>query len=87
MTIGLTKKEDIDIVSQRRSICQSCPFHSDNAQTSLEYKNLFKEPYSTIKPFKHCSLCGCPITKKTASLDESCAIKNHTKTKHLQAKW
>lgn len=81
------KKEEI---IRRRLICEGCPFQSNNATTSPEYKELTGTHYSSDRDDKHCTLCGCPIETRTASLNKACGIaswnKNH-KDKKLPLKW
>jgi hypothetical protein len=52
-------------IARRRLICANCPFNSDNA---------IKEGYKTSRIDSHCILCGCTISRKTASLSSTCGI-------------
>ncbi len=61
----LPEDEQAEIV-RRRFICSSCPFNSSNAVTKLGYV--------TNRIDEHCVMCGCTITRKTASLDSACGI-------------
>lgn len=57
-------KEQINQVSQYRiSICEGCPFYSENAR---------KQGYNSIRPDIHCIDCGCTISAKTKCLSCSC---------------
>lgn len=52
-------------IARRRFICASCPFNSSNAVSN---------GYKTDRFDEHCIMCGCTITRKTASLDADCGI-------------
>lgn len=62
----LSEEEQAEIV-RRRVICETCPFNS---------KNAVKDGYTTDRIDDHCIMCGCTITRKTASLSSSCGIGN-----------
>lgn len=68
-------KEDKAIIDQRRSICDSCTFMSEN------YKKL--GVYYSQRKDKHCALCKCNIHLKTACLKCSCGIEEYNK-KHIE---
>lgn len=80
-------QDQIEEILKRRAICHSCPFSSANAQSSKEYFDIFGEHYETDRKESHCSLCGCPSEKITASLSADCGIAHNDKTKHLKPKW
>ena len=63
-------------IIRRRLICFWCPFNNTNAESSNEYFELTKEHYSTCRCDKHCSLCGCPIDIRTASLSSNCGTES-----------
>lgn len=73
---ALPKEEQEEII-RRRVICKGCPFMSRNAPTSEEYFLLTGEHYKTDRGEEHCSMCGCPITLRTASLDKNCGMEDH----------
>lgn len=50
---------------RRRLICSTCPFNSTNA---------VKDGYISHRTDEHCIMCGCPIARKTASMDSDCGI-------------
>ena len=79
--------KEVKEILKRRAICHSCPFNSLNATTSQEYFDIFGKHYETDRDDTHCSLCGCPDKKKTASLDSECGISSEPKTEHLPLKW
>lgn len=83
------KEEELVEILQRRKICNECPFNSINAVNSIEYFEAFNENYKTSRNDLHCSLCGCPVSKKTASLSSSCAIAEEDIFKKLNVpiKW
>ena len=79
--------EEVSVILERRNICSGCPFQSNNAKFSSEYKEIFGKNYTTDRKEEHCSICSCPIKKKTASLSSECGIESSEKTKHLPLKW
>lgn len=80
------KKEEI---IRRRLICEGCPFMSENAKTSSEYKEVTGTNYKTQRKEEHCSFCGCPLKTRTASLDKTCGISawNKNNKEQLPLKW
>lgn len=68
-------KEEIEVILNRRSICEECPLNSINAMTSKEHKDLFGFNYITEREELHCSICSCPIKQKTASLSSDCGLE------------
>lgn len=52
-------------IARRRFICASCPFNSSNAVST---------GYKTDRFDEHCIMCGCTITRKTASLEANCGL-------------
>lgn len=66
----LPEEQQVEIV-RRRLICSECPFTSSNA---------VKDGYKSDRFDEHCTLCGCSINRKTASLSSACGIDccNHT---------
>lgn len=86
---SLSEKEKA-IIIERRLICQTCPFMSENAKTSKEYKELTGHNYETKRKVEHCSFCGCPNAKKTASLESNCGVEDWNEEnpdKQLELKW
>jgi hypothetical protein len=71
---GDLPKDEIEEIVRRRAICNDCPLNSIKAQTSKEYKDLYGENYKTERTEFHCSCCGCPINKKSASLHSDCGL-------------
>ena len=71
-------------------ICLGCPYNSENAKLSKEYRELLGEQYNTPRPELHCSLCGCILEIKTSSLSSDCGIvdwnEDHPE-KQLEPKW
>lgn len=67
----LSPKKQAEI-TRRRLICAYCPFMSDNALTSPEYKDVMGQSYVPKFQGQHCTLCGCFIKAKTASLNSDC---------------
>lgn len=86
-TLDEDKKEEI---VRRRVICKGCPFMSENAKSSKEYKELLGSSYTSDRTDEHCTFCGCPLETRTASLTKPCGIsswnKNH-KDNTLTLKW
>lgn len=52
-------------IARRRLICAECPLNSVNAK---------KDGYKSDRLDAHCIMCGCTITRKTASLKSACGI-------------
>lgn len=84
---GELSEDEVKEIIRRRAICLECPFNSNLAQLMDDYMIIFGEHYKTDRKEFHCSCCGCPITKKTASLSSECGLSSNDKTLHLQLKW
>jgi hypothetical protein len=86
---GTLKEDEVAEILRRRSICEQCPFNSILAKTSQEYYDTFNENYKTERTDLHCSVCACPIKKKTASLDSECGLGSDKKAleKNGGLKW
>lgn len=83
-------EEQKNVILERRVICQECPFNSENAKTSEEYRALYGKYYSTTRKTFHCSVCSCPIDTKTASLSSNCGLETYNEEypKNIQElKW
>lgn len=79
---GTLPMEEVKVVMNRRDICRACPFNSINAVKLGIYKT-DREDY-------HCSMCGCPISKRTASLSSNCGLEyynHHNKDNPIELKW
>lgn len=90
MEFELLSEEDRKTIFERRVICEGCPFMSENAKTSEEFLALSGENYKSSRPDKHCTMCGCPIQYKTASLSSSCGIEawnTDNPTRMMSLKW
>lgn len=85
---GLAEDKQNEIL-RRRVICAGCPYMSENATTSEEYKELVGKHYETSREDDHCTFCSCPILTKTASLSSNCGIEYYNKTREvkLPLKW
>lgn len=70
-------ENEVSEILRRRTICFGCPFNSDKAKTSQEYETLYGKHYESEREDPHCSACGCPILKKTASLSSNCGLENY----------
>lgn len=64
---GDLPEDQVKEILRRRAICHDCPFMSINATLAGNYHSSRKD--------EHCIHCGCPITKKTASLESNCGIE------------
>jgi transcription elongation factor Elf1 len=85
--IGDKKKKEI---INRRMICLDCSYNNKLANSSPDYSLLFKKEYKTNRKDLHCTICGCPIKIRTASLDTECAIgewNDEHKEMFLPLKW
>jgi hypothetical protein len=79
---GTLPEEDVEVIVGRRLICASCPFLSTNATKA--------GVYASSRNDVHCTMCGCPIEAKTASLESDCGIDDYNKkfpNRPLQLKW
>lgn len=87
--LGFLNELEKQEVARRRLICTMCPFMSTNAKSSHEYKELFGDNYKSDRVDEHCSLCGCNIELKTASLVSKCGIANSKEAlnKGYSIKW
>ena len=78
-------------IVKRRAICSECPFMSENAKTSPEYRLITgSEGYKTARTDNHCTMCGCPIKTRTASLEANCGIEKYNishPNSPLELKW
>lgn len=54
------------VSSERLLICQECPHNSNRAK---------ENGYKTIRPDYHCTICLCPLYKKTKCLSCECPEK------------
>lgn len=70
-------EEKTEIILERRAICENCTLNSQKAQTSEEYLALYGWNYETKLNYLHCSVCQCPVKKKTACLDCKCGLENY----------
>jgi len=77
MEAGDLPENEVEEIVRRRSICEECPLNSIKALKSEEYKKLYVEHYETDRLDFHCSICGCPIKKKSASLNENCGLEEY----------
>jgi len=65
-------KIDKDILKNRRSICEVCPYNSNNVD-SKDLSTVNKARKKVISsPF--CTACGCQINEKTLSETEECGL-------------
>lgn len=78
---GDLSEDKIEEILRRRAICFECPFNSEKAKTSEEYKSLYGKNYQIQLEELHCSVCSCFIDKKTASLSSDCGL-NYYNEKH-----
>ena len=76
---GSLTDDETYLVMERRAICETCPFSSNLAKTSEEYKALMGENYKTDLKFNHCSICSCKISAKTACLSCKCGMEEYNK--------
>jgi len=85
---SLSEDKQEEIV-RRRLICIDCPLNSIKARTSEEYKDLTGNNYQTDRTDLHCSMCGCVVNIKTASLESECGIGiyNQQNNKQIALKW
>lgn len=76
-------EDEMDEIIRRRLICSECPFNSVNA--------IKAGWYLTERNDEHCTCCGCPVSRKTASLSSNCGaeVRNQQKSDQppLELKW
>lgn len=61
----IIKDDHVEVIAKKRlEICASCEFNSEVA-TALG-------TYSSIRPDKHCTQCGCPLMSKTRCVSCNC---------------
>lgn len=90
MKLGRLPEEQQKEIIRRRLICQTCPFMSKNAKTSLEYRLLTGANYDTDRLDEHCSFCGCELNMRTRALSSNCGIETWNKSNpknQLPLKW
>lgn len=81
MDLDALPEDEKDVIIERRLICQYCPYMSENAK---------EKGYKTDRHDAHCTMCGCPILQKTASLSSNCGIETYNLThpdNPLPLKW
>lgn len=66
MGVNMMSEHEKQIIMKRRDICNTCEFNSRNAK---------KIGYETDREDYHCSMCGCPVATRTASLTSNCGIE------------
>ena len=87
---GSLPEEEKEEIIKRRLICASCPFNNVNAVTSEEYFTLTTTHYKSKREDEHCTMCGCPLEIKTASLYANCGIEDWNERwpdKQMELKW
>jgi hypothetical protein len=67
LELGTLDEQSLNIIIERRKICAVCPYLSENAKKAGWY--------TTAREEEHCTMCGCPIKTKTASLASNCGIE------------
>lgn len=83
-------EDEVDTIIHRRLVCAGCPFNSVNAKQLPEYKELTGNTYVSGQKELHCSLCSCPIGRKTACLSCQCGISEWNRNnpdKQLPLMW
>lgn len=87
---NLLSNENKTIISDRMDKCLDCPFNSRNAKLSTEYLAIYGKHYATGREDFHCSLCGCLLELKTASLSSNCGVETWNErnpSKPMELKW
>lgn len=80
--LGTLPEDELEVIIGRRLICSTCPFNSVNATKA--------GVYASSRDDVHCTMCGCPIDVKTASLLANCGIEDYNlknKNNPLPLKW
>ena len=68
---GTLPEDEIEEITRRRLICETCPFNSKNAKDDPAIN------YKSDRPDDHCTMCGCNIHLKTECLLCNCGIEVH----------
>lgn len=80
--LGIIPEDDLEVIVGRRLICSQCPYMSANAKKMGVYE--------TDRIDEHCTMCGCPLVTRTASLESDCGIEAYN-TNHpnntIPLKW
>lgn len=82
--------DEVEVITDRRLVCAGCPFNSVNAKQLSDYQELTGFIYDSSQVELHCSLCSCPIHRKTACLSCECGISEWNKNninKQIPIKW
>ena len=66
MSVNMLPEHEKRVIMKRRDTCNTCEFNSKNAKLI---------GYETEREDYHCSMCGCPIASRTASLLSNCGIE------------
>ena len=74
-SFNLLDEDKQDIIAERYETCLNCPFNSEKAASSKEYKDLTGKHYKTERTELHCSLCGCVAKFKVAALSSNCGAE------------
>ena len=82
---NLPEDEQEEIV-RRRLICQQCPLNSLKARDSAEYYQLYGSHYEAKRTDLHCSICGCPVDTRTASLSANCGLEEYINNNNNEIK-
>ena len=78
MEYGELPDDQVKEIITRRAICETCPLMNINTlKDQTEYKKLYNEEYKTERADKHCTICGCPVQKKTSSLLSKCGLDSY----------
>lgn len=75
LELGSLPDEQVEIITKRRLICETCSHNSKNA---IDYVSDIEE--------EHCIWCKCFIKFKTANLKESCGLSEYNKKYNKQEK-
>lgn len=60
-----------ETAAQRKIICDSCEWDSENRKKSHGYTNIYR-------PYRHCVDCGCELDAKRKCLSCECPLKKWT---------
>jgi len=76
---GSLPEDEQEEIIRRRLICSQCPLLSLNAiKDDSEYQRLYGEQFITSRDNEaFCTICGCPETTKTASLETECGLSSY----------
>ena len=81
MHYGTLPEDEQEEIVRRRLICSQCPLMSDNVRNDESaYISLYNKSYNDKdREEPHCTICLCPISRKSAALSSPCGLDEYNK--------